>query len=93
MSKRRQVSGQINLLTRKVERPIVVVSRVDEERGFEPIRSVQDPTRSAHFTYELKSGNRNVRKIAGWLTSAEFRQAVRIAKGLLSEGDDKGRFN
>ena len=93
MTKRRQIAGQVNLLTRRVEGPIVVVSRVDEERGVVTIRSVEDPTRSAQFTYELKSGNRNVRKIAGWLTPAEFRQAVRIAKGLLSEGDDKGRFN
>ena len=93
MTKRRQIAGQVNLLTRRVEGPIVVVSRVDEKRGVVTIRSVEDPTRSAHFTYELKSGNRNVRKIAGWLTPAEFRQAVRIAKGLLSEGDDAGRFS
>jgi len=93
VTKRRQIAGQVNLLTRRVEGPIVVVSRVDEERGVVTIRSVEDPTRSAHFTYELKSGNRNVRKIAGWLTPAEFRQAVRIAKGLLSEGDDAGRFS
>ena len=93
MTKRRQIAGQVNLLTRRVEGPIVVVSRVDEERGVVTIRSVEDPTRSAHFTYELKSGNRNVRKIAWWLTPAEFRQAVRIAKGLLSEGDDAGRFS
>ena len=93
MTKRRQIAGQVNLLTRRVEGPIVVVSRVDEERGVVTIRSVEDPTRSAQFTYELKTGDRNGRKIAGWLTPAEFRQAVRIAKGLLSEGDDAGRFS
>lgn len=86
MAKRKELRGQVNLEGFLVDPPVVVAGVTDD--GVVTIRSVEDPSRSANFI--LVGGE--LKKTGGWLPLREFKNAVRIARGILCEGDHNGRF-